>query len=145
MANASFLNNEYNELVFYQNVRGLKSKTHVFYENVLNSDYEVICLTETWLDDTVHSSELFPPSFSVFRQDGRRQCRGRGVLVAVKHTVWRPVHLTHLTSDNIDTIWLKLSNSSGFTFFCALYIFLPDPIVRNMTDSSKWLIVTLMV
>jgi hypothetical protein len=113
---------KFNRLILYQNVRGLKTKTHMFYENILNSDFDIICLTETWLDDTVHSSELFPPNFAVFRQDGRRQCRGRGVLVAVNHNAWRPVHLTHLTSDSIDMIWLTLTNTSGFSFFlCNLY------------------------
>lgn len=39
--------------IYFQNVRGVKSKCVDIYNSVLSSDYDVICLCETWLDDTV--------------------------------------------------------------------------------------------
>lgn len=74
--------------IFYQNVRGLRTKTKEFLTNVLNSDYDVICITETWLHPGIFDSELFDPRYSVYRVDrdydrlGLRM--GGGVLVAVR-------------------------------------------------------------
>lgn len=41
--------------IYYQSARGLRSKT--------------IAITETWLDFSIYSHELFPNSFNVFRAD----------------------------------------------------------------------------
>ena len=45
-------------------------------------DYSIICLTETWLNDTIYDKEIFSSGFRVYRKD--RGSRGRGVLVAIK-------------------------------------------------------------
>jgi hypothetical protein len=43
---------------------------------------EIIIGTETWLNDSVHNSEIFPPNYNIYRRD-RRDGFG-GVLIAVK-------------------------------------------------------------
>lgn len=113
-----------NNFIYYQNVRGLKSKVNEFYRNVLVSDFEIISLTETWLDESVYCAELFTNEWSVFRQDGRVRARGRGVLVAVRDSVWRADPLPYnVDDDNVSVLWLKLSNQSGFSFYlCTVYI-----------------------
>lgn len=74
--------------VYYQNVRGLKTKTGEFLSNILNRDIDVVVLTETWLNDSIHCSELFDKCYTVYRAD-RDLTRtvkldGGGCLVAVK-------------------------------------------------------------
>ncbi|KAJ2950561.1 hypothetical protein O0L34_g8806 [Tuta absoluta] len=71
--------------IFYQNVRGLKSKTTVFYNNVstLNSS-DIIVLTETFLVSSVHDAELFPPGYVVLRSDRAGDVGWGGVLIAIK-------------------------------------------------------------
>lgn len=63
-------------LIYYQNVRGLKSKVNEFYNNILTTEFDIISITETWLDESVYSSEFFSDEWSVFRQDGREMARG---------------------------------------------------------------------
>lgn len=62
-------------------------KTHTFYKNILNSDYDVVCLTETSLLCGVSTSELFSDDYSVFRRDrgstASKKKDGGGVLIAV--------------------------------------------------------------
>lgn len=72
--------------IYYQNVRGLRTKSHSFLSNIINSDYDVICLTETWLNSDFFSGEFFDPRYNVYRRDrcGREVVRGGGVLVAVR-------------------------------------------------------------
>lgn len=74
--------------LYYQNARGLRTKTIDFLRNVLNSDYDFICITETWLVPGIFDSELFDSRYSVYRTD--RNCeamgvtRGGGTLIAVR-------------------------------------------------------------
>jgi hypothetical protein len=65
--------------LYYQNVRGLRGKTTTFQNNLIFFDPSctAIALTETWLNSSVHSSELLDctktrPSNS--RRLPRRQC-----------------------------------------------------------------------
>ena len=53
--------------------------------DVYSRNFDVIAVTETHLDYTVSSSELFPQNYRVFRYDRNR--RGSGVLVAVKDNI----------------------------------------------------------
>lgn len=110
--------------IYYQNVRGLKSKVNNFYSNVLTVYFDIVSLTETWLDESVYNSELFTDEWSVFRQDGRDRVRGRGVLVAVRDGAWHAEPLPyHVDDDSISVLWLKLNNPTGFSFYlCTVYI-----------------------
>ncbi|PNF38084.1 hypothetical protein B7P43_G16078 [Cryptotermes secundus] len=55
--------------IFYQNVRGLRTKSVEICNNVCSFDFRVICLTETWLNDSFSSSNLFPDTYAVYRSD----------------------------------------------------------------------------
>lgn len=72
--------------VFYQNVRGLNSKSDVFYSNVVANEFDVILITESWLSPSVHSSELFDSRYKVIRKDRdpliSGKSRGGGVIMA---------------------------------------------------------------
>lgn len=74
--------------IYYQNVRGLRTKTHAFLSSVLNADYDVICLTETWLLPSIFDSELFDERYVVYRCDRNYvllgQALGGGSLIAVR-------------------------------------------------------------
>ena len=81
--------------VLYLNARSLKSfvsiddnptkkvcKITLLQEFVQSGSYEVICICETWLNNTVLDAELLP-GFNIFRRD-RTVKTGGGVLIAVK-------------------------------------------------------------
>lgn len=55
--------------LYYQNVRGLRTKADDFYSNVATANYPILCLTETWLDDSCASAQYFTPGYTVFRRD----------------------------------------------------------------------------
>ena len=69
--------------LYYQNVRGLRTKTKEFFLAVIDNDYDIIVLTETWLSSDIYDAELFSANYVVFRYD-RALSRGGGVLIAVK-------------------------------------------------------------
>jgi hypothetical protein len=69
-------------------VRGLRTKSQEFFRNILNCNYDIICLTESWLNDSFYSAEYFDGSYDVFRCDrnpeASGQFRGGGVVIAVR-------------------------------------------------------------
>lgn len=73
--------------IYYQNVRGLRTKTSIFYKNILLNEYDVICITETWLLPAIFDLELFDSRYNVYRCDRNYAVRGDtmggGVLIAV--------------------------------------------------------------
>jgi exonuclease III len=81
--------------VLYLNARSIKAfvpldddpsrkvcKMSILQELVYSNDYDIICLCETWLNDSVLNNELLP-GYSIHRRDRQAQIGG-GVLVAVR-------------------------------------------------------------
>ncbi|XP_050516030.1 uncharacterized protein LOC126890907 [Diabrotica virgifera virgifera] len=70
----------------YQNVRGLNSKVGIVFRNILNCEQNIICLTETWLNTSILSEEIFS-CYKVYRRDretsSSSKLTGGGVLIAV--------------------------------------------------------------
>jgi hypothetical protein len=50
--------------IYYQNVRCLKTKQLELYDNVWSTNHNIICLTETWLNDMPYDHNLFPDGYS---------------------------------------------------------------------------------
>jgi hypothetical protein len=75
--------------IYYQNVRGLRTKQLKLYENVWSTDHIIMCLTETWLNDMCYDYNLFPDSYTVFHSDRlcTNEMRGGGVLIALSPRV----------------------------------------------------------
>lgn len=76
--------------IYYQNIRGVNSKTNIR-SNFSAANYDMIALTETWLQDDFFSSQLFDSSFSVYRSDRDLVSTGKkgggGCLIALKNTI----------------------------------------------------------
>ncbi|GBN16335.1 hypothetical protein AVEN_198527-1 [Araneus ventricosus] len=74
--------------LFYQNVRGLRTKTKDFFSSLASVDQDVISITNTWLSEDIDSLELFDDRYMVFRWDrdsSSNSCRrGGGFLIAIK-------------------------------------------------------------
>lgn len=66
--------------IYYQNVRGLRTKTNIFYINFSTYSYDIVLVTETWLCDSVLDYELCCGSHDVFRRDRGSLGAGGGVM-----------------------------------------------------------------
>lgn len=87
--------------IYYQNVRGLRSKTALFHKNVSTSQHDLIAVTETFLTSSVNDGEMFPSDFVVLRKDRNGDAGWGGVLLATRNTcVVRQIQdIDGLTSD----------------------------------------------
>jgi Reverse transcriptase (RNA-dependent DNA polymerase) len=126
-------------------VRGLRSSTGSFSLNVLNNDYDIVCLTETWLSQNFNNSELFDSNYNVFRRDRDRpgSSVGGGVLVATKCRLsaqrrdWR-------SSPASEEIWITVEISKGkfIHIVCAYFPhnFLHSSLLSSFFDFTAELI-----
>ena len=66
---------------------------------------DIVCGTETWLDNTIASSEIFPHNYKVYRKDRNRE--GGGVCIAVADYLSSTEEPT-LNVESTEIIWVKI-------------------------------------
>ena len=106
----------------YQNVRGLNSKTQSIYNEVCSTmqDYDLVAITETWLNESVFDTEIFPSNFIVHRGKNRSDDqRGGGVLLAIKNTFRTCKIPLEFNDPDIDIIGTKVFINE----FSCIYVF----------------------
>lgn len=114
--------------LLYQNVRGLRTKTNDFASSIASLDSDILCVTETWLNDSINDAEIGGNNFQLFRRDRNYAVsgttRGGGCLVLVKNDiVCTRVHQYESKIKNIEDIWVKIAlPNSLFIYICTVYI-----------------------
>ena len=110
--------------IYYQNVRGLRTKTNQLYLSLSSSDYDVIAFSETWLNGKILNSEL-SSEYNIYRADRNPGTsgleRGGGVLIGVKKRFHpKPVHLQG--DERLEQIAVRIPLSGKTLFVCCVYI-----------------------
>ena len=121
--------------VLYLNARSLKSfvpadndtsnkvcKITLLQELVHGGEYEVVCVCENWLNNTILDTELLP-GFNIFRRD-RKGRIGGGVLIAIKENL----HATRrcdLERDGIELAVVQLNKANNEPVI--LYVYYRPP------------------
>lgn len=98
--------------IYYQNVRGLRTKSHSFLTNILLTNYDIICLTETWLTADFYDAEYFFNNYVVYRRDRMvsdgRGARGGGVLIAVSREMCARRRDEWCSAPAAEELWVSL-------------------------------------
>lgn len=123
--------------IYYQNTRGLRTKTHNFCRQLALENYDIVILTETWLNSGVLSSELFDDRYIVYRRDRvSRKKDGGGVLIAVLKAI-KSKRMNQWESNSED-LWITIEiismKSVRQMALCAIY--LPPPVLRTTLESA---------
>lgn len=115
--------------IYYQNVRGLRSKTHNIRINSLNCEYDVICLTETFLNASVFDREVLSDEYCLVRRDrdldNHVKSDGGGVLIGIRNS-FKFIHRPEW-STSAEDIWITIiqnpdSNIPLKLHVCCVYI-----------------------
>ena len=134
---------------YLQNVRSLKAftangssfecKIALLCDIAYGYDLDIICLTKTWLNESISNLEILPHGYNMFRND-RHNRKGGGTLIAVKSILSSRVVITAPTS--IECIVLEVDLSSSST---ALFIncYRPPNADKDFVDNLKSLLDTL--
>lgn len=112
--------------LYYQNTKGLRTKCNDFYLNLLNSHHDIICLTETWLNNSVNSSELFSSEYFVYRRDRESSASiksdGGGSLIAVNENfVSYSIRRNDWESD-VEDVWITIVARNTRINICCVYL-----------------------
>ena len=134
---------------YLQNVRSLKAftangsssecKIALLCDIAYGYDLDIICLTETWLNESISDLEILPYGYNIFQND-RHNRKGGGTLIAVKSILSSRVVITAPTS--IECIVLEVDLSSSST---ALFIncYRPSNVDKDFVYNLKSLLDTL--
>lgn len=109
--------------IYYQNVRGLRSKLNILSNNIpIVSHYDVIVFTETWLIDSIHSSELGLNNYEIYRYDRNQPgvSRGGGCIIAIDQTIKSSPVI--VDNDNLELICATFKIKSKRYILCTVYI-----------------------
>ena len=81
--------------------------------------YDIIALTETFLSEDISDESLqMQGYYSPFRCDRNRH--GGGVCIYVKNSIYA-VRCPELENNNLECIWLKITNNNVNFYFCCVY------------------------
>ena len=100
----------------YLNIRSIVNKLSLFQSYVYSSDFDVICLTETWLSESVFDQEILPTNYNIYRKD--RPSRGGGVLIATKSTIPVSVISSDPSNNSLEILTVRLNLSKPVTLSC---------------------------
>lgn len=107
--------------IFYQNVRGLRTKLIPLKTNFQTfGNYDIIILTETWLCPSITNSELGLLGYQLHRLDRNHCTRGGGVLIAVRSTF--PSVLISTNISTVEHLFIHITNPSINIIVGAVYI-----------------------
>lgn len=104
--------------VFLWNACSLANKLSSFHSFIYSSDYKIYAITETWLNESFSSREIFPPVYNVYRYD-RKKRRGGGVLLAIHTSLPSSLISTPL---DLELVCVKLCFPSYSYIVCTAYL-----------------------
>jgi hypothetical protein len=112
-------------------------------DNVHVSNHKIYCLTETWLNDTIFSQNLFPDTYSVFRADrdysNSNTTRGGGVLIAVTNLL-KGIKRRHDLETTTESVWFEIPGSDNVNLLIGNHYFPSDcsvTIIDNYLNSLE--------
>jgi hypothetical protein len=113
--------------IYYQNVRGLRTKQLELYSNVCSNDYSILCLTEMWLNDLCYDHNLLPDGYTVFRSNrvSTTKTRGGGVLTALSSKI-RTCKRRHDLEFYDECVWVDILTLDNLNFLIGNHYFPPD-------------------
>ncbi|XP_055527695.1 uncharacterized protein LOC129720266 [Wyeomyia smithii] len=110
--------------VYYQNVRGLRTKTNELRLLLSSCDYDVLVFTETWLRPDIIDSEL-SSDYSLFRCDRSERTselsRGGGVLIAIKNNITSTL-ISLPNSSHLEQVAVRVHLPSRSLYICCIYL-----------------------
>lgn len=113
--------------LYYQNVRGLRTKSPELLCEISSCSYDIICLTETWLNEEIPSSLYFTPRYAVFRKDRDYRATGQkyggGALIAID-CGYNAIRRSDL-EDEIECVWTEIPVADGLNILLGNYYFCP--------------------
>lgn len=114
--------------IYYQNVRGLRTKLEVFRNNITSFDSDLYAITESGCNESIQDAEIVPQGYKILRcdrMDGRKQ--GGALLVATHRFELRQVHVSDVLINTcvFEMVCATVHLNNRFLFVCCVVYILP--------------------
>lgn len=117
-----FLNDDL--YLYYQNIHSIRGKLDEVRNAIINSYYDIIMLTETWLDKDLSDAELDFVGYRIFRCDRSHytshQVKGGGTMIAIRDNF--KCKLVNSLDDEIEQVWVLLRLKNRELLLGTIYI-----------------------
>ena len=113
------------------NIRSMIKNIDEFRMYALNHQHDIICVNETWLDNTVNNHEVELNGYDLVRKEGNR--RGGGVEMFIRSMINYKIGLD-LMPDNLETITVEITKPKAKPFHLNRWYRPPDTSVDVFTD-----------
>ena len=113
-------------LIIHLNCRSIVNKEEELQRIIDELDPDIICLTETWMDDSVPQNSCIPDGYKIIRKDRgenykQKYGRNKGGGIAILHKEHiKVVKSDHLTDDTEEILWVHVKTKESF-FLGTLY------------------------
>lgn len=119
--------------IYYQNVRGLRTKLDYFRNNLLASTSDLFAITESGCSESIQDAEIVPPGYNILRcdrADGRKQ--GGALLVATHRFELRQLPILDASIDTcvFEMICATVHLNKRFLFVCCV-VYIPPGSSEN--------------
>lgn len=127
---------EYKLFLYYHNMGGMRTALPRFRQDITSCPYDVVLISESWLQGQHLDEEVVPLTWRLFRSDrilppGITDEVGGGVLLAIKTSLSPELVEIDLPIGRVFDIKIcKIKTDNFFTCFCVFYI-PPDPNVAT--------------
>ena len=120
--------------VLYVNSRSLRNKFSELEEAVLTENYDVIGVTETWLNTEARDylAEYNIPGYTIFEKS-RVNRNGGGILLYIKSNL-NPVQVSKPLITNVDALYVLLKDNNGAKLAIVLLYRPPSQSVQTDRD-----------
>ena len=95
------------------------SNLSMFQELVYSENFDIITVTEAWLNDTISNKEILPIGYHIARRDRMSEKRGGGVLMAFREGLqYDTITLKNQTNLEIVAVELKTKSMKCLVNIC---------------------------
>ena len=110
--------------IYYHNASGIRTKSKDLYLSILEENYDIIVIVETWLTVNFKTEEYFPSNYIVHRRDRYLDedtfALGGGIVVAVADRVSSELLL--LDNCDMELVAVRIHFVTFTLFICTTYI-----------------------
>ena len=128
------------DLWFHKNCVDMGSHTFRAFStmNVSSVDYfqpDCILGTESWLDKSASTNEIFPPGYKIFQRDRITSTQGGGVFIAVKENY--DVSLLPDTVTDTELLWAKVHFEKSKSLILGSFYRPPGSKIKKIEEFSR--------
>ena len=103
--------------IAHLNIRSLRNKVIDLQQLLINNPYDILCLSETWLDEDITDNMITIPGYKFERRDRGQLGGGVGCYIKEKYTYIRRFDLE---PNELELMWLEIKKSNASSLFVAV-------------------------